>query len=97
MSGGSSGEDPAARVVAGGSLSDGDDGGALHGCRASPAAAQFDGDISERLQLGQVYDRFIAALPFGSLPLTGALSFSPPSSMFTSCASFSAARKALRR
>ena len=38
------GEDPAARVVAGGSLGDGDDGGVLHGRRASPAAAQFDGD-----------------------------------------------------
>jgi c-di-GMP-binding flagellar brake protein YcgR len=33
-----------------------------HGCKL-----RFDGDISERLQLGQIYERFAAALPFGSM------------------------------
>lgn len=33
-----------------------------HGCKL-----RFDGDISERLQLGQIYERFAAALPFGAM------------------------------
>lgn len=31
-----------------------------HGCKL-----RFEGDIAERLQLGQIYERFAAALPFG--------------------------------
>jgi len=41
--------------------------GKLLDISATGCKLRFDGDISERLQLGQVYDRFIAALPFGSM------------------------------
>ena len=45
--------------------------GALRGklldISATGCKLRFDGDISNGLQLGQVYDRFIAALPFGSM------------------------------
>ena len=41
--------------------------GKLLDVSATGCKLRFDGDISERLQLGQVYDRFIAALPFGSM------------------------------
>ena len=41
--------------------------GKLLDISATGCKLRFEGDISERLQLGQVYDRFIAALPFGSM------------------------------
>ncbi len=41
--------------------------GKLLDISATGCKLRFDGDISGRLQLGQVYDRFIAALPFGSM------------------------------
>ena len=41
--------------------------GKLLDISASGCKLRFDGDISSRLQLGQVYERFIAALPFGSM------------------------------
>ena len=34
---------------------------------ATGCKLRFEGDISERLQLGQVYERFEAALPFGTM------------------------------
>lgn len=41
--------------------------GKLLDISATGCKLRFDGDISNGLQLGQVYDRFIAALPFGSM------------------------------
>lgn len=41
--------------------------GKLLDISATGCKLRFEGDISERLQLGQVYDRFTAALPFGSM------------------------------
>ncbi|AZE50498.1 Flagellar brake protein YcgR [Pseudomonas chlororaphis] len=41
--------------------------GKLLDISATGCKLRFDGDISSRLQLGQVYERFIAALPFGSM------------------------------
>ncbi len=45
--------------------------GALNGklldISATGCKLRFEGDISERLQLGQVYERFAAALPFGKM------------------------------
>ena len=42
-------------------------GGKLLDISATGCKLRFEGDITARLQLGQVYDRFIAALPFGSM------------------------------
>ncbi len=41
--------------------------GKLLDISATGCKLRFDGDITERLQLGQVYERFIAALPFGNM------------------------------
>ncbi|QQZ40652.1 flagellar brake protein [Pseudomonas sp. SK3(2021)] len=41
--------------------------GKLLDISATGCKLRFEGDISSRLQLGQVYERFIAALPFGSM------------------------------
>lgn len=41
--------------------------GKLLDISATGCKLRFDGNISNGLQLGQVYDRFIAALPFGSM------------------------------
>jgi len=41
--------------------------GQLLDISATGCKLRFDGDITERLQLGQVYERFIAALPFGNM------------------------------
>jgi c-di-GMP-binding flagellar brake protein YcgR len=41
--------------------------GKLLDISATGCKLRFEGDISQRLQLGQVYDRFVAALPFGSM------------------------------
>ena len=41
--------------------------GKLLDISATGCKLRFDGDITSRLQLGQVYDRFVAALPFGSM------------------------------
>jgi len=41
--------------------------GKLLDISATGCKLRFEGDFSERMQLGQVYDRFIAALPFGSM------------------------------
>ncbi|WP_459748273.1 flagellar brake protein [Pseudomonas sp. 3A(2025)] len=41
--------------------------GKLLDISATGCKLRFDGDISERVQLGQVYDRFVARLPFGAL------------------------------
>ncbi|AZC20068.1 MULTISPECIES: flagellar brake protein [Pseudomonas] len=41
--------------------------GKLLDISATGCKLRFDGEISARLQLGQVYERFIAALPFGSM------------------------------
>ncbi|MFO2465851.1 flagellar brake protein [Pseudomonas sp. 15FMM2] len=41
--------------------------GKLLDISATGCKLRFAGDISPRLQLGQVYDRFSAALPFGSM------------------------------
>lgn len=41
--------------------------GKLLDISATGCKLRFEGDISQRLQLGQVYDRFIAALPFGNM------------------------------
>lgn len=41
--------------------------GKLLDISANGCKLRFDGDISERLQLGQVYERFAAALPFGPM------------------------------
>lgn len=42
-------------------------GGKLLDISATGCKLRFEGDISDRLQLGQVYDRFMAALPFGKM------------------------------
>ncbi|MDB5982944.1 MAG: pilus assembly protein PilZ [Pseudomonas sp.] len=43
----------------------------LHGklldISATGCKLRFEGDVSDRMQLGQVYERFIAALPFGAM------------------------------
>ena len=41
--------------------------GKLLDVSATGCKLRFEGDISERLQLGQVYERFEAALPFGTM------------------------------
>ena len=41
--------------------------GKLLDVSATGCKLRFEGDISERLQLGQVYERFNAALPFGAM------------------------------
>nr|WP_246208471.1 flagellar brake protein [Pseudomonas karstica] len=41
--------------------------GKLLDISATGCKLRFDGDISMHLQLGQVYERFIAALPFGNM------------------------------
>jgi c-di-GMP-binding flagellar brake protein YcgR len=41
--------------------------GKLLDISATGCKLRFDGDISGRLQLGEVYDRFVAALPFGNM------------------------------
>jgi len=41
--------------------------GKLLDISATGCKLRFDGDITSRLQLGQVYDRFTADLPFGSM------------------------------
>lgn len=41
--------------------------GKLLDVSATGCKLRFEGDISERLQLGQVYERFGAALPFGAM------------------------------
>lgn len=41
--------------------------GKLLDISATGCKLRFDGNISERLQLGQVYERFSAALPYGSM------------------------------
>ena len=41
--------------------------GKLLDISATGCKLRFDGDITHGLQLGQVYDRFLAALPFGSM------------------------------
>lgn len=41
--------------------------GKLLDISATGCKLRFEGDISERVQLGQVYDRFVAKLPFGAL------------------------------
>jgi c-di-GMP-binding flagellar brake protein YcgR len=41
--------------------------GKLLDISATGCKLRFDGDITGQLQLGQVYDRFVAALPFGSM------------------------------
>ena len=44
--------------------------GKLLDISATGCKLRFDGDITSGLQLGQVYDRFLAALPFGSMTTT---------------------------
>lgn len=41
--------------------------GKLLDISATGCKLRFDGNITSGLQLGQVYDRFLAALPFGSM------------------------------
>ena len=41
--------------------------GKLLDISATGCKLRFEGDITGSLQLGQVYDRFIAALPFGNM------------------------------
>ena len=41
--------------------------GKLLDISATGCKLRFSGDITDRLQLGQVYDRFVAALPFGKM------------------------------
>jgi c-di-GMP-binding flagellar brake protein YcgR len=41
--------------------------GKLLDISATGCKLRFEGDITSRLQLGQVYERFVAALPFGSM------------------------------
>lgn len=41
--------------------------GKLLDISATGCKLRFEGDVSERMQLGQVYERFIAALPFGAM------------------------------
>ena len=42
-------------------------GGKLLDISATGCKLRFEGDITGSLQLGQVYDRFVAALPFGNM------------------------------
>ncbi len=42
-------------------------GGKLLDISATGCKLRFEGDISERIQLGQVYERFAAQLPFGTM------------------------------
>lgn len=41
--------------------------GKLLDISATGAKLRFEGDFSERMQLGQVYERFLAKLPFGNM------------------------------
>ncbi|MNW00108.1 Flagellar brake protein YcgR [compost metagenome] len=41
--------------------------GKLLDISATGCKLRFDGNITNGLQLGQVYERFVAALPFGSM------------------------------
>jgi c-di-GMP-binding flagellar brake protein YcgR len=41
--------------------------GKLLDISATGCKLRFEGDVSDRMQLGQVYERFIAALPFGAM------------------------------
>ena len=41
--------------------------GKLLDISATGCKLRFEGDVSERMQLGQVYERFIAHLPFGAM------------------------------
>lgn len=41
--------------------------GKLLDISATGCKLRFEGDVSERMQLGQVYERFIAKLPFGAM------------------------------
>lgn len=41
--------------------------GKLLDISATGAKLRFEGDLSERMQLGQVYERFLAKLPFGNM------------------------------
>jgi c-di-GMP-binding flagellar brake protein YcgR len=41
--------------------------GKLLDISATGCKLRFEGDIAERLQLGQVYERFVASLPFGNM------------------------------
>ncbi|MDU8500633.1 flagellar regulator YcgR PilZN domain-containing protein [Pseudomonas syringae] len=41
--------------------------GKLLDISATGCKLRFEGDVSERMQLGQVYERFIARLPFGAM------------------------------
>jgi c-di-GMP-binding flagellar brake protein YcgR len=41
--------------------------GKLLDISATGCKLRFEGDVSERMQLGQVYERFIASLPFGNM------------------------------
>ncbi|WP_122856275.1 flagellar brake protein, partial [Pseudomonas viridiflava] len=41
--------------------------GKLLDISATGCKLRFEGDLSERMQLGQVYERFIARLPFGAM------------------------------
>ncbi|WP_080394645.1 flagellar brake protein [Pseudomonas syringae] len=41
--------------------------GKLLDISATGCKLRFEGDVSDRMQLGQVYDRFIAKLPFGAM------------------------------
>ncbi|KPC33252.1 Uncharacterized protein ABJ99_2110 [Pseudomonas syringae pv. cilantro] len=41
--------------------------GKLLDISATGCKLRFEGDVSDRMQLGQVYDRFVAKLPFGAM------------------------------
>ena len=41
--------------------------GKLLDISATGCKLRFEGDLSERMQLGQVYERFVAQLPFGTM------------------------------
>jgi c-di-GMP-binding flagellar brake protein YcgR len=41
--------------------------GKLLDISATGCKLRFEGDVSDRMQLGQVYERFVAALPFGAM------------------------------
>lgn len=49
--------------------------GKLLDISATGCKLRFDGDITNGLQLGQVYDRFVAALPFGSMTTAAELRY----------------------
>jgi c-di-GMP-binding flagellar brake protein YcgR len=42
-------------------------GGKLLDISATGCKLRFEGDVSRRMQLGQVYERFVAQLPFGTM------------------------------